>query len=352
MRARVIGSWGLAAALAVATPGGPAQAWALGQSSSASAQSAVTQADIQRLQDAAFDASSELSRLRSRDAAQAERFERELDDVRDEIVYLKVKINRSESVARSEYTSLRDKLDDLRQRIRGDRSSSSSPTPASSSSSSSPSSSATSSSPASAPASGSTSSEPSETSSASTQRRSSHASGTHRHEIPVGKELDVRLQAPLTSETAQVEDRFEATTLVDLLVDEEVLIPAGSVMRGVVKSVTKAGRLERKGMLTLAFDEITTNGRTYPIRATVTQAIEAGGYKADAGKIGAGAGVGAIIGGILGGFKGAMAGILIGGGGTVAATEGQDVRLDAGTVLRVRFDSAVEVTAPRHDGAR
>lgn len=349
MRARVIGSWGLAAALAVATPGGPAQAWALGQSNSTPSQSAVTQADIQRLQDASFDASSELSRLRSRDAAQAERFERELDDLRDEIVYLKVKINRSESVARSEYTSLRDKLDDLRQRIRGDRSSSaSSPAPTSSSSSSSPSSSAT----TSAPASGSTTSEPVEASTTSTQRRSSHASGTHRHEIPVGKELDVRLQAPLTSETAQVEDRFEATTLVDLLVDDEVLIPAGSVMRGVVKSVTKAGRIERKGMLTLAFDEITTNGRTYPIRATVTQAIEAGGYKADAGKIGAGAGVGAIIGGILGGFKGAMAGILIGGGGTVAATEGQDVRLDAGTVLRVRFDSAVEVTAPRHDSAR
>jgi len=50
-------------------------------------------------------------------------------------------------------------------------------------------------------------------------------------------------------------------------------------------------------------------------------------------------GVGAIIGGILGGFKGALAGILIGGGGTIAATEGKDVELPPGTVLRVRLDS-------------
>ena len=59
--------------------------------------------------------------------------------------------------------------------------------------------------------------------------------------------------------------------------------------------------------------------------------------------VGAGAGVGAIIGGILGGFKGALAGILIGGGGTIAATEGKDVELPAGTVLRVRLDSGLNL---------
>ena len=87
------------------------------------------------------------------------------------------------------------------------------------------------------------------------------------------------------------------------------------VVRGVVSSVNKAGRLERKGSLTLAFDQVTINGRDYPIRATVTQALESEGIRVRPAKIGAGAGVGAIIGGILGGFKGALAGILIGGGG-------------------------------------
>ena len=75
----------------------------------------------------------------------------------------------------------------------------------------------------------------------------------------------------------------------------------------------------------------------------MTQALESGGYKDDAGKIGAGAAVGGIIGGILGGLKGAVAGILIGGGGVVAATEGKDVELSPGTVLRMRFDEPLTV---------
>jgi hypothetical protein len=159
----------------------------------------------------------------------------------------------------------------------------------------------------------------------------------------VGTEFDVRLQTPLSSSTAQVEDRFEATTMVDLMDGERVLVPAGSLMRGVISSVTKAGRLERKGSLTVSFDQITVHGRTYPMRGTVTQALESEGIKGEVGKIGAGAGVGAVIGGILGGFKGAIAGILIGGGGTIAATEGKDVELPAGTVLRVNLDSPLEL---------
>jgi hypothetical protein len=38
-----------------------------------------------------------------------------------------------------------------------------------------------------------------------------------------------------------------------------------------------------------------------------------------------------------------MAGVLIGGGGTVVATEGKDVRLEPGAVLRIRFDEALVV---------
>ena len=85
--------------------------------------------------------------------------------------------------------------------------------------------------------------------------------------------------------------------------------------------------------------------RPQPIRSAPRspQALESEGIRGETGKIGAGAGVGAIIGGILGGLKGALAGILIGGGGTIAATEGKDVELPAGTVLRVRLDSPLEL---------
>ena len=38
-----------------------------------------------------------------------------------------------------------------------------------------------------------------------------------------------------------------------------------------------------------------------------------------------------------------MTGILIGAGGTIAATEGQEVELPQGSVLRVRIDSPVQI---------
>jgi hypothetical protein len=160
-------------------------------------------------------------------------------------------------------------------------------------------------------------------------------------EIPSGSEVDVRLLTALTSDTAQVEDRVEATTMIDLYRGNELLVPAGSTLTGWVTSVDRASRTDRKGSLTIEFNRLRVNNRSYDIKAYVTQALESEGIKGETARIGAGSAVGAIIGGILGGVKGAIAGILIGGGGVIAATEGKDVHLPEGTVLRVRFDSPV-----------
>jgi len=85
----------------------------------------------------------------------------------------------------------------------------------------------------------------------------------------------------------------------------------------------------------------------------LTQAIEGEGIKGEAGKIATGAGVGAILGGVLGGVKGAILGTVIGGGGITAATEGKQVELPQGSVLRVRLDSPVQIqTKPRDDKPR
>jgi hypothetical protein len=157
----------------------------------------------------------------------------------------------------------------------------------------------------------------------------------------------VRLQNSLNSGTAQVEDRFEGTTLVDLNVNGRALIPAGSVMRGVVTSVEPGTRTNRTAKMTVSFDQVTVNGRAYPMRATVTEAIKGDGIKGELPRAGAGAAVGGIIGAVLGGAKGALLGVLIGGGGTIAATEGKEVELPQGTVLRVRVDAPLTIQNPR-----
>jgi hypothetical protein len=288
----------------------------------------VTSSDIQRLQDQVYQASGEVSRLRTANPDDAARLQSDLDDLRDEVAYLKVKMRREGRVNQTEYAEVRDRLQELRSRAgsggqtdnQGWRTNSDRPTGASGDV---------------------RNSQDNPRGTASDDRaRPEQGTGTRgTSTIPVGKEIDVQLERELSSSNAQVEQRFTATTVADLFRGDEVLIPAGSVVRGVVSGVTNATRTQRKGTLTLAFDQITVRGRDYPMRGTVTEAIESEGIKGEAARIGAGAGVGAIIGGILGGAKGALLGVLIGGGGTVAATEGKDVTLPAGTVLRLRLDT-------------
>jgi hypothetical protein len=281
----------------------------------------VTQVEIQRLQDNIYQASTDVSQLRSRDASRATQLQTELDDLREEVIYLKVKLRKERSLARTEYADVRDRIEDLRTRAResrDDRYNTYTP-------------------PAPEPA--------------RPAARGTGATGTTTArgalEIPAGTELDVRLGQNLNSGIAQVEDRFEATTLVDVNVNGRTAIPAGSVMRGVVTAVEPATRTNLTSRMTVSFDQVTVNGRAYPMRGTVTQAIEGEGIKGETARIGTGAGVGAIIGGILGGFKGALAGILIGAGGTIAATEGKEVDLPQGSVLRVRVDSPLQINNAR-----
>jgi hypothetical protein len=162
--------------------------------------------------------------------------------------------------------------------------------------------------------------------------------------IPAGQEVDVRLRSTLSSETATVEQRFETTTVVDLTQNGRVLVPAGSVIRGVVSDVDKAGRIDRDGSLTLSFDRLSVNGRERNIRGSATQIFESRGIRDEGVTAGAGAGVGGIVGGIIGGVKGAILGAVIGAGGAIAATDGKDITLPAGSIVRVRLDSPVRIS--------
>jgi hypothetical protein len=281
-------------------------AFTLGVALPAWAQLPVTPADIQRLQDSLTQAGNELQQLRGQDASRAGELQPQFDDLRDEVTYLRVKLRREGNVPRGDYAEVRDRLDDLRSR---------------------------------ASSGARVAAQPAGLPPAPRPPTPARANG----EIPVGTEIDVRLQTALNSGTAVAEDRFEATTLVDLVADARTVIPAGSLVRGVVTAVEPATRTNRTARMTVSFDQVTVNGRAYPMRGTVTQAIEGEGIRGETTRAGAGAGVGAVIGGLLGGIKGAIAGILIGGGGAIAATEGKQVELPPGSVLRVRFDSALQI---------
>ena len=166
---------------------------------------------------------------------------------------------------------MRDRIEDLRSRARGDVAS---VTPAPSPSSSATSAATTA--PRSAPA-------PVTTPAPAARSTTTTTATAGSLEIPVGTEIDVRLQNSLSSGTAQVEDRFEATTVADVLADGSVAIPSGAVVRGVVTAVEPGTRTNRTAKMTVSFDQVTVNGRSYPIRGTVTQAIEGEGIRGEAG---------------------------------------------------------------------
>jgi hypothetical protein len=266
---------------------------------SARAQTAVTSDDLVRLETTAAGIDQQLATLRRTDATLATEVAKSLADLRDEVIYLKVKLRRDGSVTRAEYAEVRDRLETLRIRAQGQK--------------------------------------------VMAQPVPGEPMG-RVWTVPVGAELDVRLQTPLNSGTAEVETRFEATTTTDLKMGaNEVVIPAGTLVRGFVGSVRAAGKIERKGSLTLSFDELVIGPQHVRLRASVEQAIDSQQGE-DLTRIGAGATVGAIIGGILGGGKGALVGVLVGGGGTMASTEGSDIDLPVGTILRLRIDQPIDIS--------
>lgn len=271
--------------------------------SMAYAQAPVTSADLDRLEATATEIQRQATTLKAADATLAASIEKSLAELRDEITYLKVRLRKEGNVPRADYASLRDRLDTLRIKAQGDRKVTADPVV-----------------------------------------KDDPMARTYT--IPVGTEFEVRLQDPLSSKTAKPEQRFEATLIEDYMMRNEVAIPAGSLVRGFVSSVRAAGNLDRRGSLTLSFDELRIGTTSFRLRATVVQALSAD-VREDRTRIGAGAVVGGVVGAILGGAKGALIGVIVGGGGTIAATEGADVELPAGTVLRIRLDQPLEVTFVR-----
>jgi hypothetical protein len=260
-------------------------------------QNDIAAADIARLDATAADVGRDIQSIEQSDPTLAAQSTKTLTDIRDDIAYLRVNLRRGTAVTPSEYADVRDRLETLRLKLRGASRVAAQPV---------------------------------------------IADDPMKGRLQVGTEFDVRLQTPLSSRTARQEQRFDATTMLDITQGRETIVPAGALVRGFVSSVKAAGKVDRTGSLTLSFDELMIDGRVSKLRASIVKALDPS-VAQDATRIGAGAAVGAVIGGLFAGGKGALVGVLIGGGGTMASTEGSDVDLPAGTVLRIRLDQPLVV---------
>jgi hypothetical protein len=156
-------------------------------------------------------------------------------------------------------------------------------------------------------------------------------------EIPAGTEFEVSLDQPLSSRTARIEDRAEATTLDPIMVAGREVVPAGTPLSGIVSDVQTAERVQKDGRLTLDFRSLDLEGAATSIRTSVVSVSEQHSGGSSAKKGGLGALLGGVLGGVVGGKQGVLLGAVVGGGGTLAATKGENVELPEGTVLRLRL---------------
>ena len=159
--------------------------------------------------------------------------------------------------------------------------------------------------------------------------------------LPEGTSIQVRLSHGLSSATARREDRVDATVAEPVRGNGVLAVPAGTLVRGVVRAAEPAERPSKGGRIEIEFDSVYLDDTRVEIRGRVAQIQESGerGKKAGIGAV-----VGGVLGGLLGGKGGAIAGILIGGGGAVVATKGDEVELPAGTVLTVRLEEPLVLT--------
>lgn len=167
-------------------------------------------------------------------------------------------------------------------------------------------------------------------------------------DVPEGTRVIIELEGWLSSDDAEVGDRFEATATDDVLVDGRVAIPRDTLFEGYVAAVERARRASRGGALTLIVDRVYDDPDSpTAVRATVVGAAygaDLEGEDVDTDRAVRRGILGAVIGGLIGGGKGALIGLGIGSGGTLLAEKGEEVDLPPGTRLRVRFETSVAVT--------
>jgi peptidoglycan hydrolase-like protein with peptidoglycan-binding domain len=174
----------------------------------------------------------------------------------------------------------------------------------------------------------------------------SPALGQQRLLLPEGTVLTVTIDAALSSRTA-LEGATISTRLTDSVrVEGYTVIPAGSIIHGIVTDVRPATR-QQSGVIGLEFNQLTPRGGTpVAIDGKLTSTDPAERRQIDAqgnsrvvlvgGRRGAGAAVGAIGAGQpddpISGILGALGGML---------SEGADVQIPAGTTLAVQLERGV-----------
>ena len=199
-------------------------------------------------------------------------------------------------------------------------------------------------------------------SSAAVQNESAVHGSLKQVTVPAGTEVPLLMKSAIDTKNTRVGDGGYCQTAFPVVVDNVIVIPAGTYVKGEVVKSQRAGRIKGRAEVLFRFNTIIfPNGYTVDMPGTIhhdsgsasASVDDEGVIKADSQKgkdaktIGTGAGVGAAGGSIITGTRGgAGAGAGIGGLvglATVLLTRGQDLRIEPGTSLKMLIQRSLTV---------
>jgi hypothetical protein len=184
--------------------------------------------------------------------------------------------------------------------------------------------------------------------------------------IPAGTQIPVALKHAISTKSAREGDPVYAQTTFPFVLNDRVLVPAGTYVQGRITRAQRGGRVRGRAEVLIHFTTlIYPSGYTVMLPGAVENVpgAEKTSVKDSEGTIredrqtgqkvekAAGtAATGAIVGGLSNGLKGSAIGAGVGGAvGTAIAllTRGNDVRLEAGTTLQMIIQRDVTLDANR-----
>jgi hypothetical protein len=188
--------------------------------------------------------------------------------------------------------------------------------------------------------------------------------------IPAGTKIPLSLKQAISTKNAREGDAVYAETAFPYVVDNRVIVPAGSYIQGKIAHVERAGRVKGRAEILMHFTSmIYPSGYTVMLpgsventpgadnksvkdqEGTIQQDKDTGKKVEEAAKGGVyGASGGALAGGLSSGLNGARVGAGAGaaaGIGWALLKRGSDVKLDVGTSIEMEIQRPITVDASR-----
>jgi hypothetical protein len=165
--------------------------------------------------------------------------------------------------------------------------------------------------------------------------------------IPAGTTLTIRIDQRISVKDSRAGDKFTGEIMAPVIEgDNNVLVPKGTLVGGVVDVSHRRGHFKGRSLLELRLTSLTLKGTRYPLATRDIARTKKGKGKRSTALIGGGAGLGMLIGGLASGGTGMAIGGLAGGGaGTAVAglTGNRDVDIPAESVVHFKLSEDVVI---------